>query len=455
MAFALYTSVGSTTTQLNDGSPFWLASAEGLSGSGIVRQGQSGPLQQGESNLGYTLAPRMITLNLHFYASSASTLDTYRDALIEAFAPHDSIYTYLSVQRDDNEIRTLVCQIVDEIKIELVPEEKAARLHRAVVSLRAASPLWKANSVTSGSASFSEMGSWWLAGGAITSGSVRNHWEYVGQTKVTAFAGTITDNWAVAVVTAKDTAGMGTEAYLFQDAGSADFGRRIGGAGDRYGFFSVVGTTSWPSNTGYNYHVIESRSGTPFWKYWNGTSLITQVQGFTDVSLIGANFAWRRNNLATDYFWTPEVRKAAIIQNSTTAQLETLAPYMLDTLQGSITLVNDGDVPAYPVITLRGPLADPVIVNTTTNGTLSLAGGTLSAADTWTLDLRDGHKRLYDQNGTNVLGSVSTTPIAMADFYLAPAPIAAGGTNVLVMTPGSVGSAALFAAEITNRYLSF
>lgn len=453
MAFSLYASTGSITTQLNDGSPFWLESAEGLSAGDVIRHAQRGPLQNGMTDLGYRLVPRLITLNILFYATSDATLDTYRDELTAAFEPLTSVSTFLSVERDDGEIRTLVCHLVDEIEINLVPEEKAARLHRATVKLRAANPLLKANSVTRGSVTFSDMASWWLAGGAITSGSVRNHWEYIGSTKVTAFAGTMTDNWAIAVVTAKDTADTNNQHYVWEDAGSAEFSRVSFNSGTRFLAVQDIYAT-WPGTTDYNYHVVESRSGSQYWRYWNGSALSQHAGVVTGIPLVGANFAWRRQNFATDYFWVPEVRKAAIIQNSSTAQLSTLARYMLNTVQGSITLVNDGDMPAYPIITLHGPLVDPVIVNQTTNGTLSLPG-TIGEADTWTINLQGGDKRIYDQNGSNVMGSVSTSPVSMADFYLAAAPAVAGGTNVLVMTPGSVGSAAYFVVEITSRYMSF
>lgn len=464
MAFAIYASVGDTTTQLNDENPFRVESIEGLSNSGIVRYEQRGPLQQGATDLGFRLRARMLTLNLLFYAATDALLDTYRDTLMATFKPLQDVSIFLSMRRDDDEIRTLTCHTVGDIAIDLVPEHKAAKLHRARVQLRAANPLLKANAVTSGTVDFSALGQWWLAGGAI--GSARTHVEYPPPAGGgLAFSGTITGDWSVVVVTARGTPTPGTEYFVWQDGtgGSASFHSRTTGTA-----FAITDNglghpnVAWPGPTDYNYHVVESRGGTQMWRYWNNgtltlwTNTVDAGTATYDYSLRGGSlFSWRANRIDSSHDWVPELRKAAIYQDVSTAQLQALGPYLFNNIPGTITLVNDGDVDAYPLIVLRGPLADPVIVNTTTNGTLNLTGGTLAATDTWTIDLRDGDKRIYNQNGLNVMGSIASFPITMASFVLPPAPIAAGGTNVLVLTPGSAGSAAYFAAEITNQYLSF
>lgn len=460
MAFSLYASTGATTTQLNDEAPFRFESIEGLSGAGAIRHEQRSPLQSGATDLGYRLQPRVITLNLIFRATTDAILDTYRSTLMAAFKPLDDISTFLSVQRDDGEIRTLTVHRVGDIAIELAPEYRPGHMHRAILKLRAANPLWKANTVTSGSATFTALTNWWFAGGAISQSNMIGSITYPGyQGGNPGALGTATGDWSVGFVTSKDVSATGTAHYVFSDGagGSASF-RRGNLSGTQFAFYDAGAFFDWPSTTDYNYHVVESRSGTQFWRYWNGTSLVGYGTATVDVSLrYGANFFWRglRADSDDNYGWANEVRKGVILGTVTVAQLNALAPYMLNTLQGSVTLVNDGDTNAYPVISLHGPMADPVIVNTTTGGTIDLTGGTLVLGERWTIDLRTGDKRIYNQVGDNMLGSVTTTPIGMANFYLAPSPIASGGTNVLVMTPGSVGASAYFAAEIQNQYVSF
>src|SRR3990167_2412038 len=129
MSFQIYASVGDTTTQLNDGSPFWLESADGLSGSNIVRHEQRGPTQNGATDLGFRLTARVFTLNVFFYAATDALLDTYRATLMATFKPLEGIGIFLTVERDDGEIRKLVCHTVDDIAISLVPEQRPGHLH--------------------------------------------------------------------------------------------------------------------------------------------------------------------------------------------------------------------------------------------------------------------------------------------------------------------------------------
>lgn len=457
MAFSIYASTSDVTTQLNDGLPFRVESAEGLSGSDILRHTQRGPLQNGATDLGYRLQPAVLTLNLVFTATDDSTLDGYRDALMAAFTPLASISTFLSVQRDDDEIRTLTCFRVGDIDIALAPELRPGHTHRATVQLRAASPLWEANSVTSGTATFTGLGTWWTAGGTISSG-LRTAVEYpaVGTTNLASYG---TANWGVAFVTAKDTSAEPT-AYAWSGDGYEVFRRNALGSVFIQNISPLAYGTPWPGETDYNYHLVENRSGTIYWRYWDGTALALRVNTVDGTASFDVDFNtriyWRHNVASGTEYWTPEIRKAAVYFGSLSLdQYNALGPYLLNIVQGSVTLVNDGDVNAYPVISLRGPMADPIIVNQSAGGTINLTGGTIIAGATWTIDLSNGDKRIYDQDGNSVLGSVTTTPIAMADFVLAPAPIVGGGTNVLVLTPGSIGSAATFRAEITNRYMSF
>lgn len=465
MALTLYVTTSGTTTQLNDGAPFRFENAEGLSGSNVVRYEQGGPSQSGVTDLGFHLQPRIITLNMLFWANTAALLDTYRATLMAAFKPLDSTSILLSASRDDGEIRTLTCFTVGDIEIALVPEEYPGHLHRATVQLRAATPLWNASAATVGTAGFSDYVNWWLAGGAISAANVKMHTEYPAQDSPQLFAGTITGDWSVAVVTAKDTSTTagGTAIFAWSDGsgGSASFGRSAGSAYLITDSGLGGGSAAWPGTTDYNYHVVESRSGTQYWRYWTAGS-ITQYINTTDGTVTydyslrgGSFFTWRGNRLNNGRVWTPELKKAAVYGTVTVNQLQALGAYMVGTPTSTVSVVNDGDAYAYPVITMHGPASNMVIVNTTTSSTIDLTGVTVGSADVMTIDLRDGNKTIYTQGTVNLLGSATTFPVGLAGFSLAPAPIAAGGTNTITVTSGTVSSASTFAIQIVNQYMSF
>lgn len=449
MAFSLVAYYDITESiNLTNGSPFKLEKAEGLSSGGVVRHQQRSPLQHGATDLGFRLTPRIVTLNLLFHATTAAQLDGYRDDLIEAFRP--SVPIVLRATRDDGEVRDLNCHAVDEVAIELLPEHKAAKLHRATVRLRAASPLLRATTTTSSTFNYSGLSEWWLAGGAIPSGSVLVHvTPSIGNTW--NLGGAVTGNWAIAVV-AEQMAPFGTSAhYLWDDNGSAGLFLQAGTL--KYTANNITGQ-NWPGSASANYHVVENRTNTTWW-YWTGGTVASHVSsgGDTNLAQLGA---WGRRfggSPGDDVDWSPGVQKAMIWTGQTEAQIQALAGWMLNRPMGSVTVVNDGDVYAYPVIRINGPISDPVLVNATVGGTINLTGLTLGSTDYYTIDLRDGDKRVTDQGGASQLASV-TNPVGLAGFYLAPAPIAAGGTNVITLTPGSAGSAAYFSVEFTNQYMS-
>ena len=119
---------------------------------------------------------------------------------------------------------------------------------------------------------------------------------------------------------------------------------------------------------------------------------------------------------------------------------------------GTVNLVYSGDMPEYPVITLKGALTNPVLTNVTTGEVLTFAG-TISAAQTYTIDLRYGRKTVTRQDGTNKIGELADAS-DLATWRLEPAPIAAGGTNVITLT-GYVSGDGVGTIIYYNRYSSW
>lgn len=450
MAFSLtaYYSLAGVTS-LSDGNPFGLESAEGLSGADIVRFGQRSPQQSGITDLGYRLQPRTFTLTLLFTASTPSALDTYRQTLMTIFRPFWSVR--LRAVRDDNTARNLTCYAVDDIAISLVPEHKPGNLHRATVKLRAPNPLWHDDSVTS---VFTYVTEWWAAGGYIDTDQVREYVESVtgaGNTDGWTANYTITDDWAVATKTSPHTGG--SVHYAWDTAGATGPRLYYTSSTGLYAYNNASGTT-WPGGTAANYHVITNESAVSYWKYWNGTAVATHGSVAGDLSLTYSG-RWRGEELGSTGKWTPDLGRSMIWHTPTATQIRALAPFVLGSVTYGVIGLNAGDVPVFPYIQLTGPLEDPVLTNQQTGGTINLTGLTLGTTDTCVIDLRTGDKRITDINGSNLLGSVTTLPISIADFYLAPAPEAPEGYNVIEVTAGSIGTAATITLQHTNRYLSF
>lgn len=61
----------------------------------------------------------------------------------------------------------------------------------------------------------------------------------------------------------------------------------------------------------------------------------------------------------------------------------------------------------FPIITIIGPITDPIIENETTGEVLDFDGTTIASGDIWSIDLRYGYKTITDQDGTNQIAALS------------------------------------------------
>lgn len=459
MAFSLTATVGGTTLNLNNGNPFRLESAEGLGSGGVIRHEQRGPLQDGASDLSYRLAPRAITLHLVFFAATNAALDAHRDTLMATFKPLPSYPLRLRVDRDDGEVRQLDCYAVDEVDVHLVSEDRAAHLHRAVVNLRAPSPLWQATDIAQGSVNYAN---WWLAGGGVD--PVAELVAYaenpeVGGAGFSLGGAGLTGDWTVAFVTSYSGATSNVDGmFVWSDSsGSANLFRENNGGTT----FTLAGTTGrqwpqWPGATVFAHAVVNSGANT-FWWYTNAAGNANSVPGNAGDKSLGPNFRWGASYFGgSATFWDTPIHKGVIARDLSTSEARNLMGYMLGQEEVTVSIVNAGDVDAHPVIRLYGPMRGPVIANKTIGATVDLGGVDIPAGAVWTLDLRNGDKLLLDESGNNMLDGANTTPIGMAGFTIAAAPRASGGVNQLSLAPGlTAGSTSYMVAEITPQYMSF
>ena len=96
------------------------------------------------------------------------------------------------------------------------------------------------------------------------------------------------------------------------------------------------------------------------------------------------------------------------------------------------SLINDGDWPSYPSITVYGPINVPKITNTTTGEYIEVNTNLNSASDILTITY-DQDTLTIDKNGTSVIGSLTS---GSTYFKIEP------GINNLTMSGSSVGSGA-------------
>lgn len=449
-------SVGSTTLSLSDGSPFLLESLTDASSAPVVRHEQGAPLENSVLDLGYRLQPRELHLTLLFAASTPAALDTRRQTLMDAFKPLTSEVIHLFYERDDAEIRQLECFTVGEIVIGISPMEYAAKMHSATITLRAADPLWVNPALTQGSYTGSTAQVWWTAGGVIHPSNVMEHTEWPTQGQAWTYTGTITASYTIAIRTARPTEAGTIAAFhagtaALQAASNTDAKFYFAGAGYWIpGNGAAVGVDIGTTN----YMMVSSNSSNVImyngWSNQIGNSAINS-------DITGTARRWRSDRLGSaSTYWPVELPKVAVYNYplDENERIE-LDRWMQDTgILGTISAVNQGDVYEYPYITIQGPLRNPKLTNVTTGDVLDLTGVVLGSADTYTIDLRTGDKLVYDQNGVNRITDIVDT-FTLANFALAPAPVATGGTNFIRVQGGSVSTNTLVTVNHYQRYMSF
>lgn len=115
-----------------------------------------------------------------------------------------------------------------------------------------------------------------------------------------------------------------------------------------------------------------------------------------------------------------------------------------DTVFGTQTINNTGDVETFPVWTVHGPCTSLVLNNTTTGDTIELPI-TLTAAQTVTIDTRPFRKTVTRDDGTNLYGSLTTTSVLWA--------LPIGLSTITVDLPGA-GVESYVTLVYSRRWLS-
>lgn len=104
------------TYSLSDGTYCRLVSDDGAGMLNAHRLRERGPLQHGETDIGYYYDPRMILLTLAVHDSSAANIDAKRHALMSIFAPQTAPL-YLRYTLDSGDVRQIDCHYLDGLTL--------------------------------------------------------------------------------------------------------------------------------------------------------------------------------------------------------------------------------------------------------------------------------------------------------------------------------------------------
>lgn len=99
----------------------------------------------------------------------------------------------------------------------------------------------------------------------------------------------------------------------------------------------------------------------------------------------------------------------------------------------SKTITYTGSFRAFPVITILGPITDPVLTNVSTGEDLDFTGITIAGGDSYTIDCRFGYKTVKNAAGTNKIADLSSGS-DLATFHLGADPEVSDGANAFTLT---------------------
>jgi hypothetical protein len=461
MAFTLEVIRGATTYNISAGQSIAIENIDDLGGASVRNQEESGPYQDGSSHIGERLEPRTMTLRLNVVGSSASALDGHRDTLNAMFKPVRGVPIILKVTRDDGEVRQVDCRRTGPLAIPLHKMDRPGNLHRAVVQLRAADPTFY--NPTEQDEDFNvPTANWWTGFETIGTANVLEHVENPAQGQLWANTGSVAAGspWTIFFRSGSVALGSGTVRFAFNenpDLGAQEITFNSENLAYRFGGGPNSALGSYMSAGTANYFLVANGGTVVLFR--DGIAVGTATGATTSaIFATGADVArWRSpaGGSVGVQNWTEALPYAAIYSGS-------LSPTQRDAVHQAVTtfgsaqsaiIVYEGDWYSYPIITINGPIANPVITNTTTGDILDFTGGTVGTAETWVIDTRYGFKSAL--SGTTSVERYLSNDSDLATFRLAPDPVVTGGTNVVTVSGTAMGSATQVTLAYYNRYMGF
>lgn len=454
---------GATSYNISYNQPISLVDIDDLGGASVSNQDETGPYQDGSSHISERLMSDFVVARLNAIGTTAADLDSRRDTLNAMFKPVPGVPITFRVVRDDGEIRQLDTWREGRLGIRLDPRDYPGHRHPVSVQLRASDPTWY--NPTEQDEVFLLPGSdWWTGFSTIGTANVLEHVTSPGTGQLWVNSGSVAAGspWTIFFRSGSVTPDANTR-YAF-------YHQQAGGVGDIYfaaengftgGYRYFPNAVSAPQGAfmgaGTASYFLVSNGGTAA-LFRDGT-LVSTVAGTTspiEAASASGTARWRSiHSGGTASSWAAALPFAAIYSGS-------LSPTQRDAVHQAVTLSGSaqsaaiaygGDWYSYPVITINGPLANPVIANTNTGDVLDFTGGTVGSAEIWIIDTRYGYKSAL--SGTTSVERYLSNTSDLATFSLAPDPIVTGGTNVITVSGSAMGSATAVTLTYYERFMDY
>jgi len=112
----------------------------------------------------------------------------------------------------------------------------------------------------------------------------------------------------------------------------------------------------------------------------------------------------------------------------------------------------EGSWRVYPIITITGPITNPVITNLTTNEKLDFTGVTIADGNSYIVDLRYGYKTVKNLAGDNKIADL-TSDSDLATWHFAPSGEVVDGINSIQATGSDANSSTRISLQWNERYI--
>lgn len=440
--------VGGVTYNLSDRNPFDVVSVTGVGIAPARRLTQRGPMQHGETDIGFRLDPRNVNLVLAVKAASRAAADAARDTLTAIFKPRGSTPVQLRCTRDDGAVRQLDCYTVGLVDMPITDDERIGSFQRVGVQLVASDPIWYSLDGTTQTVGMS--GAWYLAGGYIDAGAVLAYDEDISDVTEWSSASAL-DEPVFSVFTKTARVGQSNSNWVLGDGGddsllafkwnngevqieAAPFGDDptiiVSDPDVIYGAEEVVIVT------------VDASRGT---RLYRGSEL-------RDTGVMPENVVVPNSSNDTSGIWKSyqdstvafsSAYKIALTQQQIDALIFSVGDPPAGTGYGFF--FNSGEMDTFPIITIRGPITNPEVTNETSGMTLEFSA-TLGMDDYLFIDTRYGHKTIVDLTGTNQIASLSPES-DLATFCLIP------GVNRIAVSGTGETYTATTSLAWQNRYM--
>lgn len=133
--------LGNNTLPLTGRAPLDLVAIQGIGSAPARRLVERGPFQDGDTDVGFRVDARTISLVLFFNAPTAALADTYRD-LVYSYFRGTSIPLKLRCTRDDGAVRQIDCYVSGTVEAPNDDQSRVGYSQKVGVQLRAPDPVW-------------------------------------------------------------------------------------------------------------------------------------------------------------------------------------------------------------------------------------------------------------------------------------------------------------------------